>query len=93
MALSLTIHLSDSEEQLLKDIAREVNPGASNVFLKDWAQAVAKTGLRDELGTIQLDLIRQAENTNRAAEKDQFAASFPEVVLPEPEAPEPPVEE
>jgi hypothetical protein len=84
MALSLTIDLSDSEEQLLKDIARQANPDATNAFLKEWAQAVAKKGLRDELGTIQLDQIRQQENESRATAKDQFAAWFPEVPQPPP---------
>ena len=85
MALSLTIELSDSEFQLLRDLAEEVNPGASNQFLKSWAEAVAKKGLRDEMGVIQLDVIRQQENDNRAVEKDAFAEAFPPVAIPEPE--------
>ena len=94
MALSLTIELSDSEFQLLRDLAEEVNPGASNQFLRSWATAVAKKGLRDEMGTIQLDVIRQQENDNRATEKDQFAEAFPPVAIPtpEPEVPEVPDE-
>ena len=94
MALSLTVPLSDSEEQLLKDLARAVNPGASNQFLKSWAESVAKKGLRDEMGVIQLAVIRQQENDNRATEKDAFTESFPPVDIPtpEPEVPEVPDE-
>ena len=90
MAITLTIDLSDSEEQLLRDLAETVNPGQPNSFLKEWAEAVGKTGLRDEMGRIQLDVIRQAENDNRHSEQDAFEAAFPPVDVPTPDPPEVP---
>jgi hypothetical protein len=90
---TLTIELSQSETDLFFAIAEEAAPGSSGAWKKHYAEAVAKAGLRAELGRIQASQIRQNENEARAVEKSNFDAAFPEVVVPAPQVPDPPVEE
>ena len=88
-AQTLTVELTSEEATLMFDIAQAQVPGSTNESMKQWAQSVAKAGLRTELGRIQLETIRQQENQNRQQEATDFEAAFPEVpIVP----PAPPVE-
>ena len=80
-AQDLTVSLTSEEATLMFDIAEAQVPGSSGESKREWAQSVAKAGLRAELGRIQLETIRQQENQNRQAEQDDFDTAFPEVPI------------
>ena len=88
-AQTLTVELTSEEATLMFDIAEAQVPGSTGQSKKEWAQSVAKAGLRTELGRIQLETIRQQENQNRQAERAEFGQAFPEVPIIPPTVPEP----
>lgn len=87
MAINLTVALTDSEQAKVQELAAVVAPGMSAAQLKAWAEAKAKSLLREHI----VDLARrerlEAENVARRDADAAFVVAWAEPVVEEP-APE-----
>lgn len=85
MAQTINIDLSTAEVSEMLEVVNILHPGSTNAEKTAWAQAVAKNGLRTEVGRLKLEAIRQQENDNRQTEQADFDANWP--IVPDPLAP------
>lgn len=82
MSTDLTLTLSDSEADLFEEIARIELPDATGAELKEWAEWVAKEGLRIELNRVRYRQIKAEEAANRQEEQDEMDTAWPRVPPP-----------
>lgn len=85
MAQEITIMLSDSEAALMIELAEAELPDSTGLEKRSWAEAVAKSGLREECARVKMRQVREAEVANRHAEREDFNTDFPEVEIPKAE--------
>ena len=55
MAIDLIVHLTDTEQAKILEIAAKVVPGATPAKIKKWAEKQAKEGLRESVNRVYND--------------------------------------
>lgn len=78
MAVTLQVPLTDAEQAKIVKVAESVNPDATPLQIKKWAEEFMKNALRDEVMRLAIQEAREAANTARRLAEEEAQAGWVE---------------